>query len=455
MTSSTSTSLDVEDGHEESLSRLLLRENKHYRELRRIRSSLAFRLGTSIVRALKFPPKLLFLPFTLFYIGFDWGLERIGKKKFISDESHHLPVKNRHCVVMFPTNGVGFGHFTRLLAIAKRMKKQDPSLEVIFFSTMPTMHLLKEHGILGYRLPGRKEYSNSSASEWNAMVEENLALVFAAHRPSMFVFDGAYPYRGMLNAIKGRGDLQKVWVRRGTFKKNATNIPVDSLVHFDHIVRPKDSVPTDISREILHDVEVSHCEPIVFLDERELLSREDALSRLGIRKNMFVVYIQLGAGNINSIGSIVTQCLDILSQKKNVHVVIGESMIGSRLSIKGDRVQVLRDYPNSWYFNGFDVSIMAGGYNSYHEVVHHKLPSICIPNTQTGMDDQLARANAARSSGAMIVLDNPEPKSLAGAIEQILDPAYRDQMKNAMEGLAKSNGATEVAEFFNEMLTVR
>ena len=454
MTSSTSNSLEVEDGQEESLSRLLLRENKHYRELRRIRSSLAFRLGTSIVRALKFPPKLLLLPFTLLFVGFDWGLERIGKKKFISEASHHHPVKNRHCVVMFPTNGVGFGHFTRLLAIAKRMKKQDSTLEVVFFSTMPTMHLLKEHGILGYRLPGRKEYNDTSASEWNAMVEENLALVFAAHRPSMFVFDGAYPYRGMLNAIKGRSGLEKIWVRRGTFKKNATNIPVDSLVHFDHVVRPKDSVPTDISREVLHDVEVSHCEPIVFLDEDELLSREDALSRLGIRQNMFVVYIQLGAGNINSIGSIVTQCLDILSQKKNVHVVIGESMIGSRLSIKGDRVQVLRDYPNSWYFNGFDVSIIAGGYNSFHEVVHHKLPSICIPNTKTGMDDQLARANAAGSAGAMIVLDDPEPESLADAIARILDPAHRDQMKKAMADLNRSNGAAEVADFFTEMLIV-
>jgi UDP:flavonoid glycosyltransferase YjiC (YdhE family) len=455
MTSSTSNSLEVEDGQEESLSRLLLRENKHYRELRRIRSSLAFRLGTSIVRALKFPPKLLLLPFTLLFVGFDWGLERIGKKKFISEASHHHhPVKNRHCVVMFPTNGVGFGHFTRLLAIAKRMKKLDSTLEVVFFSTMPTMHLLKEHGILGYRLPGRKEYNDTSASEWNAMVEENLALVFAAHRPSMFVFDGAYPYRGMLNAIKGRSGLEKIWVRRGTFKKNATNIPVDSLVHFDHVVRPKDSVPTDISREVLHDVEVSHCEPIVFLDEDELLSREDALSRLGIRQNMFVVYIQLGAGNINSIGSIVTQCLDILSQKKNVHVVIGESMIGSRLSIKGDRVQVLRDYPNSWYFNGFDVSIIAGGYNSFHEVVHHKLPSICIPNTKTGMDDQLARANAAGSAGAMIVLDDPEPGSLADAIARILDPAHRDQMKKAMADLNRSNGAAEVADFFTEMLIV-
>jgi len=452
MPSSESNSLEAED-NQESLSRLILRENKHYRELRRIRSSLAFRLGASIVRALKFPPKLLFLPFTLFFVGFDWGLERIGKKKFISDRYESHPVNNRHCVVMFPTNGVGFGHFTRLLGIAKRMKKQDPTLEVVFFSTMPTMHLLKEHGILGYRLPGRKEYRDSSASEWNAILEESLALVFAAHRPSMFVFDGAYPYRGMLNAINGRNGLAKIWVRRGTFKKNATNIPVDSLVHFDHIVRPKDSVPTDISREVLHDVEVSHCEPIVFLDENELLSREDARSRLGIGKNMFTVYIQLGAGNINSIGSIVTQCLDILSSKKNVHVVIGESMIGSRLSIEGDRVQVLRDYPNSWYFNGFDVSIIAGGYNSYHEVVHHRLPSICIPNTNTGMDDQLARANAAGSTGAMIVLDDPEPTSLADAIEQIFDPACRDKMKNEMADLRQPNGATEVADFFTQMLT--
>ena len=452
MTSTDSTSFEVVEDQEESLSRLLLRENKHYRELRRIRSSLAFRMGTAIVRALKFPPKLILLPFTLFFVGFDWGLERIGKKKFTSASLDVLPITNRNCVVMFPTNGVGFGHFTRLLAIAKRMKAKDPTLEIVFFSTMATMHLLKEHGILGYRTPGRKEYKDTSASEWNAMVEESLALVFAAHRPSMCVFDGAYPYRGMLNGIKGRNDISKIWVRRGTFKKKATNIPVDSLVHFDYVVRPKDSVPTDISREILHDVEVAHCEPIVFLDKDELLPRDEVLTRLGIRKNMFVAYIQLGAGNINSIGSIVAQCIDIFSQKKNIHVVIGESMIGARLSISGERVQVLRDFPNSWYFNGFDIAIIAGGYNSYHEVVHHQLPSICIPNTNTGMDDQLARANAAASAGGMIVLDDPEPVALQESIEKILDPAYRDAMKQVMAELATSNGATESAEYFMELL---
>jgi UDP:flavonoid glycosyltransferase YjiC (YdhE family) len=123
-------------------------------------------------------------------------------------------------------------------------------------------------------------------------------------------------------------------------------------------------------------------------------------------------------------------------------------MIGDRLSIEGDRIQILRDYPNSWYFNGFDVAIIAGGYNSYHEVVHHKLPSICIPNTKTGMDDQLARANAAGLAEAMIVLESPEPSELEEAIERILDPAYRDRMKDAMVELTHQNGAVEVAEFF-------
>ena len=53
----------------------------------------------------------------------------------------------------------------------------------------------------------------------------------------------------------------------------------------------------------------------------------------------------------------------------------------------------------------------------------------------------------------MIVLDDPEPASLTDAIERILDPACRDQMKNAMADLRQANGATEVADFFTEMLT--
>ena len=76
-----------------------------------------------------------------------------------------------------------------------------------------------------------------------------------------------------------------------------------------------------------------------------------ARTRLGLGEGMFVVYIQLGAGNINNIDNVISNCIGILNSKKNIQIVIGESMIGSRLELDGKQLQILRDYPNSMYFN--------------------------------------------------------------------------------------------------------
>ena len=48
---------------------------------------------------------------------------------------------------------------------------------------------------------------------------------------------------------------------------------------------------------------------------------------------------------------------------------------------------------NSIYFNGFDATVQAGGYNSFHETRTFGLPALFYPNMNTGMDDQLARCN--------------------------------------------------------------
>ena len=133
--------MDEEEGlgaNHQSIQNLLLKENKHYRELRRIRNSLAFRLGTTIVEAIKFPPKLVILPLSLLLVGINWGLERIGKKEYAPAEGDGINGPTKRCVVMFPTNGVGFGHFTRLMAVAKRLRNLDSELEIVFFTTMST-----------------------------------------------------------------------------------------------------------------------------------------------------------------------------------------------------------------------------------------------------------------------------------------------------------------------------
>ena len=82
--------------------------------------------------------------------------------------------------------------------------------------------------------------------------------------------------------------------------------------------------------------------------------------------------------------------LDALDEHPEVYTVIGESILGSRINFDNRRVRILRDYPNSMFFQDFDFSIQAGGYNSFHEVIASSLPSICYPNLETGRDDQLA-----------------------------------------------------------------
>ena len=383
------------------------------REVHRLRISPSLRLGSHLTDAIRRPWKAPFLILTLPWMMLMIGFELLGWKSqpaaFSTNTSGRLSSKG-NCVVMFPTNGVGFGHFTRLLAVAKRMKKLDPELEIIFFTTMPTLHLLKPYGIPAHHISGPKYFKGMSSEEWNALLEEELSVCFETHRPSMFLFDGAFPYRGMLRAIQGRNSIQKMWMRRGTFRKGSS-IPVDSIEHFDAVIHPEDSVDT-VLEDVEHNIEVMTCPPIVMLDSEELLSKEKARSRLGLPQDAIVVYVQLGAGEINDIESEIRLTLECLLENPAVYVILGESLIGERIDVDLPRVQILRDYPNSMYFRGFDATVQAGGYNSFHETRTFGLPALFYPNLNTGMDDQLARCKVAEEEGWGIVLEIRNNKTI-------------------------------------------
>ena len=398
-----------------------LRQNQLVRENRRLRNSASFRIGKLFTRAATKPWLLPLLPFSILFLVFSIGMERLGRWP-VPVESKGMratsPGKPRDCVMFFPTNGVGFGHFTRMYALAKRFKKYSPSTEIVFFTTMPTLHLLYNEGFVTYHIAGRKKFDDLSASDWNALVEEHLSLAFNQHRPSTFIYDGAFPYRGMLNAIREQSQTRKIWMRRGTFKKGS-RIPVDSIAHFDTIVHPQDSVPLAQS-EVDHGVESITCAPIVLLDESDLLPRDIARRRLNLPLTGRTVYVQLGAGRINDIDSEVRMTVEALLKHEDITVVVGESMLGERIDLSMNRVVLLRDYPNSMYFRAFDATVQAGGYNSFHETRRFGLPALFYPNMNTGMDDQLARCKVAEDEGWGIVVVERNHTTITDAIGKLL-----------------------------------
>ena len=429
---------------------------KIQRELRSIKQSPSYMLGRHIAESYPSIVKIAALPITLPILAY-----RIlsGKQTIDDGNITNFPYHNgkgeirRNSIVLFPTNGVGFGHFTRTLAIARRLKKIDSSLEIVFITTMPTLHPLSDEGFLTYHLPPRYRYEGMEPRVWNSLIEELMNTVFALHRPRMFVFDGSFPYRGMLNSVKDSNSMLKIWMRRGMFKPDSKPIPAESINHFDAIIRPGDSSPIEKVPEVEHGASIISCNPITLLDEVDLAPKGELRRRLGIPSKAIVCYLQLGAGRINDISSEIRFTLDSLAKHPQIVTVIGESILGDRISYGEKSVRILRDYPNSMYFGDFDFAILAGGYNSYHEAIQSSLPSICYPNTKTGTDDQLARAIVAEEAGCMIVVRKRTKSTISAAVDRIADPKVREKMKLNVSSLQRTNGAEQISSWIHDRLS--
>ena len=395
--------------------------SRHIREIQRLRNTVSFRLGKHLTDAVRQPWKFPFLPITFPIKAFMLGLEKIGKRPgnniLNSDKLDMLPPRN--CILLFPTNGVGFGHFTRLYAIAKELRSIDPDTEIIFFTPMPTLHVPYIDDFPTYHVAGKYKFKDMPTSVWNGLIEEHLLMIMETHRPRMFIFDGAYPYRGMLNAIQRNDQMKRVWLRRGMFKAGSS-IPVDSIACFDQIVHPGDAVESTDEPAAEHGVEMLNIPPIVLVKPDEMMEREVARNRLGLPLDAVVWYVQLGAGQINDIESEINLTLDAILDQGDHHVVVlGESLLGKRLDVQRRRVRILRDYPNGLYFKAFDYAVQAGGYNSFHEMRAIQMPTLFYPNLETGMDDQLARCQVAEKEGWGLVVKNRTEKTIHIGIQHI------------------------------------
>ncbi|MCH2649231.1 MAG: hypothetical protein MKZ57_05375, partial [Candidatus Poseidoniaceae archaeon] len=112
----------------------LRRIEKLQRENRRLRDTVSFRLGLHLTDAVRKPWKMIFLPLSFPILCLKIGLERLGKVARIQQSVEQKSNQNNNTTILFPTNGVGFGHFTRMYALAKKLRKQNPEMEIIFFT---------------------------------------------------------------------------------------------------------------------------------------------------------------------------------------------------------------------------------------------------------------------------------------------------------------------------------
>jgi Glycosyltransferase family 28 C-terminal domain len=354
----------------------------------------------------------------------------------------------RQRVLFLSSNGIGMGHLTRLLAVARRC---DRSIEPVFLAMSQAAKVIEDYGFL-VEFTGHHLYLDLDVERWNQALREQLNEMVAFYDARALLFDGNVPYRGLIDARGDNPSVPFLWCRRGMWQPGAGRVALERARQFDAVVEPRDLAEDyDRGGTAYHAEGRRRVDPILLLDRHELLEPADARAELGLDPDRSAILIQLGSRNNYDYGELFDVAHAHLRQRYDVQIAVAEWLIADAAPDLPAQVMRLQAYPLCRYFRAFDGAISAVGYNSYHELIHHGLPAILVPNEHPSMDDQLMRALFAERRGLGLCVRTFEPYRVRRAIDRLMDPTERAAIARRCRARASANGAMAVAELLAEM----
>jgi UDP:flavonoid glycosyltransferase YjiC (YdhE family) len=346
-------------------------------------------------------------------------------------------------VLMLSDNGAGLGHLSRLMAIARRLPDDQ---EAVIATQSYGASVCHQEGFLTEYVPSRTVLA-AAKPRWTAFLRERLRHLIELHDPQIVAVDSV-PHDGIVQAVADHPGVTWVWVRRAMWRRDVGMNWIERGAAFDAILEPgefaaaADEGPTVADRAAAHRVA-----PITFLDKAELLDAATARRELGIDDRPAAL-LQLGAGNINDISSPVARMARSLLAH-GFQLVLCESGIATEPLPRIPGAQVIKVYPVSRYLRGFDLVISASGYNSFHELIGFGIPSVFVPNTRTGLDDQVARARFAAAAGAALIIENPESDEVERVLARAGRPDVRTALARRCAEVGFANGGAEAAAWLS------
>ncbi|MGR3343240.1 MAG: glycosyltransferase, partial [Paracoccaceae bacterium] len=344
--------------------------------------------------------------------------------------------------LFYPTNGNGLGHAQRCSLIASQFQDASACAFAAFPSCIP---LINSKGFSCLPLVQKSEQHGESFA--NDLVNY-LRLLRALQFGDRLVFDGGYVFDSIYRTIMEKS-LSATWVRRGLWRAGQiTDTSLDREKVFDQVIIPSEAFD-EPNAAYTFGAHVHHVGPIIQQSER---SSKDSKKLRKQLKTIFdrdfdeLVVTMLGGGvAADRSAQMQTLCTILERRPKCLHLVV--VWPGSKVAagIFGwTNTQVVKTKNALALCQSADFVISAVGYNSYHEILYHDIPSILVPQTAPYMDDQERRARAASDRGlAETVLAN-EFLLLEREVSAFLDDGKAATIRKALKAttfVARGNKA--------------
>ncbi len=325
-------------------------------------------------------------------------------------------------VLFYSTNGVGMGHLTRQLAIARRL---PPQLAPAFVSHSQAVDVVRRFGFPAEHLPYHTTYAQNRA-HWNATLVDRLDAALAFWQPAALVFDGNVPFLGLIEALSRRPDIARAWIRRGLWGLGRDPDALERSAFFDMILEPGE--PADLFDDgptALRKTEALQVPPVRLLDPDDLPDRATACAELGLDPAHVNILVAPGSGNNAATQDLADRAIAALACRPGIGVALAEWRIATRAQSLPPGVVRLVDFPFARSLPAFDAAIAAAGYNTFAEHLGMALPTIWVPNEAPEQDQQILRARFASEAGLGLALRLTEPFLLQTALTRMLSAPER------------------------------
>jgi predicted glycosyltransferase len=353
-------------------------------------------------------------------------------------------------IVFYAVNGLGLGHVTRLLGIARAVRRLAPNAEILFLTSSEADGVIFREGFAAVKLPSKtiREDCGLRKTTYLKMVQTVTWNTIASFDPDMLVVD-TYPsgsFEELIPVLRWR--QKNVFVfreqRRETFQ---SELLLAALPLYDCLIVPHDDVAA--VGELPEPGKALAVGPILIRDRREMLDRIPARAALGlpneVRDDALLLYASFGGGGDPEALRALDLTLDAVAALGNAHLVYGAGPLLRTPPPSRPGLTVLTGrYPMLELLPAFDGAVAAAGYNTVHELMYAGVPSVIVPFGRV-LDDQERRARDLAAARACLCCEPLTATGLDATIRRLADPGLRRDLAKQAQKTVRKNGADAAA----------